>query len=325
MRGRSCAIQSRVPQLQAAWRRALFFLSALTTIAFYNAAVARELGVGDNYQPGLSLGIPTGAAPPTGIYQIGRLNYYSAHVVDAMGARTGTTVDVTAFSSQVILVPGWEFLGARYSAFINQPYVQLWTKAAGVESTTRGIANTTWSLFNLSWALGSDWFATAGFTFYAPNGYITGLNGTAGIGAPFWTFEPGVALSYLGHGWNLSATVVYDTNTTNPYDRYHSGDQLFVDLTATKKFGNFEIGPVAYFTRQVTPDSDPHGVYANLAALGVPGIDSAPTAFAPGGLLAYNFGAGRLLVYATHDVYARDTTQGWKLWADLNFPLWSAK
>ena len=181
-----------------------------------NIAGAREPGVGNNYQPALNIGIPTGAAPPTGIHQMARVHYYSSHIVDATGARTGGTVSVTAFASQVIVVPGWQFLGARYSAFINQPYAHVRTNVAGVKSTTRGIANTVWSPYNLSWKLGGDWFAAVGFTFYGPDGYITGANGTRGIGAPFWTFEPGVALIYLGIGWKLSATAVYDSNTTIP-------------------------------------------------------------------------------------------------------------
>ncbi len=300
-------------------------VGALTFVSHLNVAAAREPGVGSNYPPGLTLGLPIGAVPPTGIYLLDRSNYYSAHIVDAGGARTGDTLSATALASQLIVVPGWQFLGASYSAFITQPYVKVRTNIAGVKHTTGGIANTVWSPFNLTWKLGGDWFASVGFSFYGPDGYITGANGTRGIGAPFWTFEPSVAVSYLGQGWDLTLHAVYNGNTKNSYDQYRSGGQLFIDLTATKKFGNFEIGPVGYFTRQITPDRDPEGVYAALAALGAPGIYSAPTALAVGGLLGYDFGPARLLIYATDEIYARDTTQGWKIWGDLTFPLWSPK
>ena len=188
-----------------------------------------------------------------------------------------------------------------------------------VSNTVTGITNTPWSPFNLAWTLGGGWFASVGFSFYGPDGYITGIHGTGGIGAPFWTFEPSIAVSYLAHGWNFTLHAAYDSNTANAYDHYQSGDQIFIDLTATKKFGKFEIGPVGYFTGQTTSDYDPNGVYAALAALHRPGIYSDPTAFALGGLLGYDFGPG---VYATDEVYARDRAQGWRIWSYLSFPLW---
>lgn len=77
-----------------------------------------------------------------------------------------------------------------------------------------------------------------------------------------------------------------------------------------------------YFTGQTTSDHDPKGVYAALAALHRPGIYSDPTAFALGGLLGYDFGPARLLIYATDVVNARDRTQGWRIWSYLSFPLW---
>jgi hypothetical protein len=328
-------MRDRLPVYRSAWRwlpsralqarYALFFWGALAVVAYCNAAAAREPGVGNNYQRGLTIGLPTGAAPPTGLYLLHRFNYYSSHIVDAKGSRTGDTVGTSAVASQLIIVPGWQFLGASYSAFISQPLVQLRTNIAGVKNTTSGIANTAWSPFNLAWKLGGGWFASVGFSFYGPDGYVTGVNGTNGIGAPFWTFEPSVAVSYLGHGWDLTLHAVYNSNTTNPYDQYRSGDQLFIDLTVTKKIGKFEFGPVGYFARQMTPDRDPNGVYAALAALGTPGIYNAPTALAVGGLLGYELGPVRLQIYATDEIYARDTTQGWKIWGNLTVPLWSPK
>jgi len=42
-------------------------------------------------------------------------------------------------------------------------------------------------------------------------------------------------------------------------------------------------------------------------------------------LLAYNFGPARLLMYATDEIYARDTTQGRKISANLSFPRWDPR
>ena len=84
----------------------------------------------------------------------------------------------------------------------------------------------------------------------------------------YWTFEPHGAVSYLAGGWDLTAHFLYDFNTasaghSSPFAGtpaaiigmgYRSGDQAFLDLTATKKYGKWEIGPVAYFEWQTTPD-----------------------------------------------------------------------
>ncbi|MGE4483415.1 transporter [Acidocella sp.] len=39
-------------------------------------------------------------------------------------------------------------------------------------------------------------------------------------------------------------------------DGLHAGDQLFVDLTVLHNFGKWSVGPVAYYTMQVTPDKN---------------------------------------------------------------------
>ena len=305
--------------------RAVRPLGAATGVLLFALAQpsgwARELGVGDQYPPGLTLGIPTGANLPPGIWMLNRASYYSSNVVDANGNDAGISVTAPSASVQLSFVPGWTFLGASYMAFIVQPAAQVTTRVGGVSNRIDGFPDTALSPVNLSWDLGNSWFVSAGFTFYGPDGSISGPLSTSGIGANFWTFEPSVAVSYLGGGYDLTAHLIYETNTANPTTKYRSGDQLFLDLTATKSFGKWEIGPVGYYTMQTTSDSDPNGVYAGLAAAGVPGIYSRPTAFALGGLVGYDLDPARLQVYATDEVFARYRTQGWKVWARMSFKL----
>jgi hypothetical protein len=71
------------------------------------------------------------------------------------------------------------------------------------------LANTFWQPINLSWNLGGGWFIAGAFSF-------TGPDGSRWTGTPnpdYWTFEPALAISYLGSSWVLSANFFYDINT----------------------------------------------------------------------------------------------------------------
>jgi hypothetical protein len=298
-------------------------LALLTTVALTQSGFARELGVGPQYTIGSSLGTPSGGNPPPGLYFIAGANYYKTNIVDQNGNNPANNkLSLGVSTAQFVWVPGWTFLGASYSATVLQPYVAAQTTTNGVTTSANGFADTLWSPINLSWALGNAWFASAGLGFYAPNGTISGPNGTSGIGAPFWTFEPSVAISYLGNGYNLTAKLAYNTNTANPNTKFRSGDQLFLDLTATKTFGKWELGPVAYYHNQVTADSDPNRTYAFLNSIGVP-VYTRPTSFALGGLVAYNITPeAKLRLVVTDDVYARSSVQGWRVWTKLGIKLY---
>jgi len=77
-------------------------------------------------------------------------------------------------------------------------------------------------------------------------------------------------------------------------------DFLNLDLTATKHFGKWEIGPVAFGSTDL-PTANPS--YARQGQ------------FAVGGLVGYNFGPANLQAYVTRDVvqrnYAGLETRGW--------------
>ena len=81
-------------------------------------------------------------------------------------------------------------------------------------------------------------------------------NGLGSIGQPFWTIEPHAALSYLGEGWNLTATAIYGITTRNPDSGVTNGHTLNLDLTATRRFGQLELGPIGFSTRRSRPTAD---------------------------------------------------------------------
>jgi hypothetical protein len=112
------------------------------------------------------------------------------------------------------------------------------------------------------------------------------------------TYRFGVAGSYTGDGWNITANLtgnVYDTpgRFGGPVGAaigpIRLSDAILLDLTATKKFGNFEIGPVAY------------GVY-NFDTSQFSAANGNRGRFAVGGLIGYDFKAFTVQAYVARDV-----------------------
>ena len=62
---------------------------------------------------------------------------------------------------------------------------------------------------------------------YAPTGDFQ-KSWLANQGLGYWTFEPGVLVSYLGqkNGFECSTYIAYDLNTDNTTTDYHSGQVL---------------------------------------------------------------------------------------------------
>jgi Putative MetA-pathway of phenol degradation len=130
-------------------------------------------------------------------------------------------------------------------------------------------------------------------------------------------------LSYTGNDWDLTANVIYGIELDGVTNRPQispcptpfgfngcNPDFINVDLTATKKFGKWEFGPVAYGSSDLT---HPIASYQQQ------------TQFAVGGLFGYDFGPLNLQAYATTDVvehnYGGRDTRGW---FRIIVPLWTA-
>ena len=130
------------------------------------------------------------------------------------------------------------------------------------------------------------------------------------------TYRVGVAASYTGDGYNLTANLtanIYDSPSSFGSGRdfgtvYSLSDSLNLDLTATKKFGKFEIGAIGYGTVNLDPNllafvNDP------TSRIGRGGR------FALGGLIGYDFGPFSVQAYVARDVVTsvgvRESTDGW--------------
>jgi hypothetical protein len=236
----------------------------------------------------------------------------------------------------VIWSTGWKFLGANVVMAASQTWFELdaWSSAEPGPPYPKATHYPAWHTtlvdpLTLSWTLPNNWFVSAGIRFWLPDG--SRYNNTPN--PDYWTVEPTAAISYLGDNWNLSANFIYDINSasaghTGPFantpiaafgNGYRSGQQAYLDLTATKKFGNWEIGPVGYYRWQTTSDRPGSGLScATMAAL-TPITCGRATDFALGGLIGYDFGPVKLKLYLTDSVYTKDDFGGLIVWTKLSF------
>jgi Putative MetA-pathway of phenol degradation len=155
----------------------------------------------------------------------------------------------------------------------------------------------------LAWDLGNGW----GFS-YLLGAYFDVHSEVAWSST---SINQRFALSYTANGWNLTANTILGTqlNSTsvNSGTVTPNPDFINVDLTATKKFGNWELGAVGFYSTDI---NDPVAGYARQSQ------------FALGGLVGYNFGPVIAQAYLTHDVYQKNYGgEDTRVWGRLIIPL----
>lgn len=294
-----------------------------TVCASSQPAMAIEPGVAPQSTPGAAIGATAKPLDPGIYFSDTALSYQAKQVGPGAAAVNGNNANVTRAldAVKITVVPGWSFLGATYSAAVSQKFA---FKSVGPPTNTSatGIGNTFFSPVQLAWNLGNGFYVQAGFGMYAPDGTTAGLLGTGNVGDPYWTFQPQLIVSYIKDGWSLTANLYDEINTKNRNSGYTSGEIFHADFTATKSFGRWAFGPVAYFTDQITADTTSaayeflnQGKFSN---------------FALGGLLSYDFGPVKLTTWATDEVYAsasggnpgagrNTTTQGFAVFGQVSF------
>lgn len=237
---------------------------------------------GSAAQPGQTIGLPTGAQLPVGLYFV---NLSSFGVRDTSPASSESNVNLPTLA---IATP-WTLLGARLQFFFTQPVVASSPRGGPYQS---GIGQPLLA-GQLAWDLGNDFGVSYLFGGYLPI-QTRFLTQSASLTHRF-------ALSYTGQGWNLTANLLYGVflDTRSPSGTLYP-DYMNLDLTMTKKFGSWQIGAVAFGSTDL-----PTGV-ASYRPQGQ---------IAVGGLVGYNFGPVNLQAYLTHDVVERNyggrEVRGW--------------
>ena len=275
--------------------------------------------------PGEQVGLAVGAPLPEGVYAINTFTYRRTD--GRNDADTAVNIPVLVWSTP--LVP----FGGRIELLVAPPTVFAFSRnAAGQNNKDISI--------NVGTFVGGIWAFDLGGNFGVSllgGVYLNELNGDRGsfcnvngasinAATPTLNFNAanrtgctpvlpqlssntyrfGVAGSYTGDGWNITANL-----TANIYDSpgrfggpvgaaigpIRLSDALNFDLTATKTFGNFEIGAVGYGTYNFD-------ISQFSAAAGNRGR------FALGGLVGYDFKVFKVQAYVARDVVTGATIPG---------------
>ncbi|WP_027173970.1 transporter [Methylobacterium sp. 10] len=259
--------------------------------------------------PGEQVGLATGAPLPEGIYALNTFVYQSR---DNSALDVGINIPVLVWSTP--LVP----LGGRIELLVAPPTVF----AFGNRGGATGLRDLS---INVGTFVGGIWAFDLGNNFGVSllgGVYLNELNGDRGVlvqnngvvastavlpQLSSNTYRFGVAGSYTGDGYNLTANLtanIYDSPSSFGGGRdpsrpgfstvYSLSDSLNLDLTATKKFGKFEIGAIAYGTVNFDTGAKAAGIIN--AALNDRGR------FLMGGLVGYDFGFATAQVYVARTV-----------------------
>lgn len=233
-------------------------------------------------QPGQTVGQAPGAPLAPGLYFVDTSSFGSR---DIRPRSTDSNINLPSF----IWATPAEVVGGRLQLIVLQPIAASSTAGAAYQSgfgQTLLAAQVAWKLghgLNFSYLLGA----------YLPSQTRIVIQNPV--------LHQRFAITYNADGWNLTANFLHGTyfDTTSPTGAYYP-DFLNLDLTATKHFGKWEVGPVAFGSTDL-PTRNP--AYARQGQ------------FAVGGLVGYNFGPVTLQAYLTRDVvqqnYGGRETRGW--------------
>jgi hypothetical protein len=305
----------------------LCFIAAATAS---HPAGAFEFGTpGAVQKPGIAIAGASAGSPPPGVYMFDQFATYQGKIVGPGAPPGGTAVQYGAAAAGFLWVPGWNVLGADYSAVLVAPFI-MDSIGAPINIQQLGMHNTYIVPVELSWKIrDSGFFVKAGLGMYVPTGNISGPAGLSGEGYPWYTFQPEFIVSYLKDGWNLTANIFEEFNTKSTVTGYRSGDILHAEFRATKTFDKWTIGPVGYYFGQVSNDTS-SAFYGN--AINTNRFNT----WAAGGLVGYNFGPVDLNVWALKEfrpnpsggtsIPGQDSAialQGYSVFAQLSYRLWA--
>jgi len=271
-------------------------LTRLAAVALFLGCAGGPAYGGSVTQPGETLGAATGAPAPPGVYLVNTSDW-GCRSTQPKDTCEGVTIPLIVWSTP------WTVLGGRLQYALAAPAVEV-----GVQDTTyiSGWFNP-YADIQLAWDLGRGW----GASFLL--GYYPDIDSRVAFSSA--TLNPRFALSYTGDHWNLTANVIFgyqfDQVTSRPQVSPCPVSPAFpsngcnphymnIDLTATKTFGKWELGPVGYYSNDL---STPISGYEKQSQ------------FAIGGLVGYEFGPVILQAYVTTDVYQKNyggyDTRGW--------------
>ena len=269
-------------------------------------AAAPALG-GSVTRPGDTIGLAVGVPLPEGLY-LG--NNATQECRNTSPQATCYLVDTPI----LVWSTPWTIFGARVQpAFGPVVPIKFNSGAEGIS----GYFNS-FQAVQLIWDLGNNW----GFA-YMLGGYTNNRSSPVAISSG--SLNQRFGLTYSGNGWDLTANVIwginFDSVTSKPElspcpvsaaypNNGCNPNFLNVDLTATKRFGRWELGPVGLYSTDLTA---PIAGYQKQSQ------------FALGGLVGYYFDRVSVQAYVTSDVYEKNYGGSRNISGNLRvtMPLWN--
>lgn len=306
---------------------------AMGVILSAGQVMAEELW--DPHLRGVEEGVPTGALPPEGLYFINTFYVSPNKRINQSSSANPANVKLQDWVEAPVLlwVPGVKVLGAEYATAIVQPfdYTNLSVGGSTELGSHVGTFNTVVVPAMLSWTLPSDFHVKTSFAVYLNDGssseekgHLPSPSSAVPSSMANYTFEPGLAVSWLHDGWNLSAQIVYDTSTADGSStkalndgKYQSGDQVAVDYTVAKTIKAWTVGLGAYEYAQLQRDQ-----YAPLGggAYG-PQVGTVNSGFALGPVVGYDFGKVKMEGVFNHPIMIHNDSAGDNFFVRLVVPL----
>ncbi len=264
---------------------------ALSLLAFAGAAEAAPVT-----EAGETVGLALGAPLPEGLY------FVDTSSIVQLGPNANTSafvnIPVVAWSTP------WTIAGGRVEAYGAVPEDYVGVKGA---VSTAGLYNPA-LLAGVAWNLGN------GFGFSNFVGGYAPVN-APGLATNNWVFNERAALSYTGNGYDVTAHLIYGSPGSNQTAGLMGAPEyLNYDITATKTFGKWEVGPIAFGSNDLGKGlGDPNG---------------SSHLFEMGGLVGYAFGPISVQAYLARSVSADTATYGdgdTRFFLRFVVPLWNPK
>lgn len=267
-------------------RKLFAFLSCLATLPL--ALCAEEKGMG-HYTPGSQSSFIDMFPYEEGFVYKNMTLYYGGEASGkksfplGLNLAAGIDADLYGNISLFAYQTDWELLGGRYAAALGIPYVRADIEVSGTltrnprrpgaiipvrGSTTRtktvsdsceGLGDIILLPAALVWKTG-DFTYDAHLSIYAPTG-VYDENDLANVGMNYWTFEPGVDVSWFSSkiGTEVTLCASYDISIENQETDYRTGDSIHLESTVAQHLplfgGAIGAGVNAFYFQQVVADS----------------------------------------------------------------------
>lgn len=250
-------------------------LSTLCLAAiFAMLAIARSWAGGGQHYPNGAEDFAIGAVPPPGVYLV---NYLLLVRKNSLKDNSGNNAlpsfkaSVVAEVPRLIYVTPLTLLGGNYTVQMFLPTysadVQAGTTAGAknlVDSSDKGLGDIIFSPLVLGWHFGPNLHVLFALDIWAPTGNYDKFRPASQIlSKNHWTIEPVVAATYFWNGFDISAKLMYDFNTSNndflkadgTTGKLDPGQEFHMDWGAEYSFKNgLSAGVVGYNYWQTTDD-----------------------------------------------------------------------